>query len=282
MVLHSFYFLLLSIIFILNRMKTLLSKGMTLFICLFISFSLYAGDKASFLKRQFTSSNGYKLNYRILYPLNYSPDKSYPVILFLHGAGERGNDNEAQLVHGGNMFASYDNQSKYPAIIIAPQCPEGESWANYKHPKDNNNKREFPAAAGITPAMSAVKEMLDTYISKGIVDTKRIYVTGLSMGGMGTFDAVCRFPNFFAAAVPICGGANLKRLEQFKGKTAFSIYHGTNDDVVDPAFSRDAYKSLQKIHADVRYKEYPGVKHNSWDNAFAEPDYLSWMFQHNL
>lgn len=263
-------------------MKALLSKGMALLICLFIFTSMYAGDKVSFLKRQFTSSNGYKLNYRILYPVNYTPGKSYPVILFLHGAGERGNDNEAQLVHGGDMLASYGNQSKYPAIVIAPQCPEGEKWAYYKQPSENNGIREFPVASAATPAMNAIKEMLDCYISKGLVDTRRIYVTGLSMGGMGTFDAVCRYPKFFAAAAPICGGVNLKRLEQFKGKTGFSIYHGSADNIVDPEFSREAYETLRKIHADVRYKEYPNVKHNSWDNAFAEPDFISWMFQHSL
>lgn len=258
------------------------TNWLILLIFTFLSTSLYAGDKTSFLKKQFTAQNGYKLNYRILYPLNYSPDKQYPIILFLHGAGEKGSDNESQLLHGGDMFSSYENQSNYPAIIIAPQCPEGETWAPYLHPSQNNGKREFPYSAPATKAMKAVKEMLDCYIDKGIVDTKRIYITGLSMGGMGTFDAVCRYPNFFAAASPICGGINLKRLENFKGKTGFSIYHGAADDVVDPQFSRDAYATLQKINADVRYKEYPGVKHNSWDNAFAEPDYLKWMFQHNL
>ena len=202
-------------------------KWMMLFICMVVSMNMYAGDKISFLKKQFTASSGYQLNYRILYPLDYSPEKQYPVILFLHGAGERGNDNEAQLRHGGDMFASYETQSRYPAIIIAPQCPEGETWSPYIHPSRNNGKRFFPYNAPATPAMRAVKEMLDTYIAKGIVDTRRIYVTGLSMGGMGTFDAVLRYPKFFAG-----------------------------------------------------YKEYPGVKHNSWDNAFAEPDYLGWMFQH--
>ena len=262
-------------------MKTC-NKWFILFICTILSFNLYAGDKNSFLKKQFTTKNGYKLNYRILYPLNYSPQKEYPVILFLHGAGEKGDDNEAQLLHGGNMFASYENQSKYPAIIIAPQCPKEEKWSSYVHPSENNGKREFPYSAPITPAMKAVKEMVDNYIAKGIVDTKRIYVTGLSMGGMGSFDIVCRYPKFFAAASPICGGANLKSLENFKGKTAFSIYHGRADNVVDPQFSRDAFSTLQKINADVRYKEYPGVSHNSWDNAFVEPDFISWMFDHSL
>lgn len=239
-----------------------------------------AGDKASFLKKQFTTKSGYKLNYRVLYPLNYNPEQTYPVILFLHGAGERGSDNEAQLLHGGNMFASYENQAKYPAIIIAPQCPEQKTWASYKHPKDNDGKRFFPPAASITPEMSAVKELLDEYIAKGIVDTKRIYITGLSMGGMGTFDLVCRYPDLFAAASPICGGANYQRLANYKGRTAFSIYHGDSDRTVNVEWSRDAYKALQEAQAEVRYKEYPGVDHNSWDNAFAEPDYIGWMYQH--
>ena len=262
-------------------MKTLRSLFF-LSLCLLLSVAGYAGDKASFLKKQFTAQDGYQLNYRVLYPQNYCPDQQYPVILFLHGAGERGSDNEKQLVHGGNMFASYVNQSKYPAIIIAPQCPEDISWSRYNKPEKPGDKRFYPQSAPITQPMQAVKELLDSYISKGIVDTKRIYVTGLSMGGMGTFDIVMRFPKVFAAATPICGGANLDRLSNFKGKTAFSIYHGGSDSVVDVKYSQDANQALQKAGADVRYKEYPGVDHNSWDNAFAEPDYLSWMWQHSL
>lgn len=262
-------------------MKTLRNL-FSLSLCLLLSVAAYAGDKASFLKKQFTASNGYQLNYRVLYPLNYCPDQQYPVILFLHGAGERGADNEKQLVHGGTMFASYENQSKYPAIIIAPQCPEDIWWSQYTRPEKPGDKRVYPVSTPITKPMAAVKELLDSYIAKGVVDTKRIYVNGLSMGGMGTFDIVLRFPKVFAAATPICGGANLERLTNFKGKTAFSIYHGAADSTVDVQFSRDAYEALQKAGVDVRYKEYPGVNHNSWDNAFAEPDYLSWMWQHSL
>ena len=257
-------------------MKTY-SKWFILFICTILSINLYAGDKSSFLKKQFTTKNGYKLNYRILYPLNYSSDKEYPLILFLHGAGERGNNNEAQLTHGGDMLSSYENQSKYPAIIIAPQCPNDETWAPI-----TTCWNAFPQQASITPAMKAVKEMVDNYIAKGIVNTKRIYITGLSMGGMGSYDAVCRFPNFFAAATPICGAINTKRLESYKGKTAFSLYHGGADQVVNTQFSRDAYSILKEKNIEIRYKEYPGVDHGSWNNAFGEPDYLSWMFDHSL
>lgn len=249
------------------------------FSCLLLSIGAQAGDKASFLKKQFTTRNGYPLNYRILYPVNYCPDQQYPVILFLHGAGERGSDNEAQLAHGSKMFASYENQIKYPAIIIAPQCPDNLWWVTYTRPSKNGDKRYFPPSEPITVQLAAVKELLDSYIAKGIVNTDRIYITGLSMGGIGTFDLVCRFPDLFAAATPICGGANLERLANFKGKTAFSIYHGGSDSVVDVQFSRDAYETLKKAGANVRYKEYPGVDHNSWDHAFAEPDYIGWMWQ---
>ena len=247
--------------------------------CLLLSVAAFAGDKASFLKKQFTTRNGYQLNYRVLYPLNYCPDQKYPVILFLHGAGERGSDNEAQLLLGGDTLASFGNRVKYPAIIIVPQCPADIWWVTYTRPSKDGEKRFFPPSAPITQPLAAVKELLDSYIEKGCVDTKRIYITGISMGGIGTFDLVCRYPGVFAAATPICGGANLERLAKFKGKTAFSIYHGGSDSVVDVQFSRDAYETLKKAGTDVRYKEYPGVDHNSWDNAFAEPDYIGWMWQ---
>lgn len=260
-------------------MKTL-TNLLTLSLCLFISVQAYAGDKANFLKKQFTASNGYQLNYRVLYPQNYCPDQQYPVLLFLHGAGERGSDNETQLVHGGDMLASYANQVKYPAIIIAPQCPAEMYWLDYTR-AEGGMKRSYPASSPITKPLGAVKELLDSYIAKGIVNTKQIYITGLSMGGMGTFDLVCRYPNLFATATPICGAVSLERAANYKGKTAFRIFHGGADSVVDPQFSRDAFETLKKAGADVQYKEYPGVDHNSWDNAFAEPDYLGWMFEHS-
>ncbi len=248
---------------------------------LLVSLPALAGDKLSFLKRQFTTATGYQLNYRVLYPENYVPGQAYPVILFLHGAGERGSDNEAQLVHGGNMLAAHANRSKYPAIIIAPQCPAEDFWLDYRMPA-NGKDRSYPVSAPITKPLAAAKELLDSFIAEGKVDTKRIHITGLSMGGMGTFDLLCRYPSFFATATPVCGAVNLERAARYTGKTAIRLYHGAADDVVNVKFSRDAYEVLKKAGADVQYKEYPGVKHDSWNNAFAEPDYLSWMFEHHL
>lgn len=263
-------------------MKTLRRISL-LTLSLLLALTAFAGDKVSFLKRQFTANNGQVLNYRVLFPLDYDPAKSYPLLLFLHGAGERGTDNEAQLKHGCDMLAAYATQKAYPAIILVPQCPPDPAWwVDYSRPKEEGGKRVFPVNAPITRPLAAVKQLLDSYIAKGIVDTKRIYVTGLSMGGMGTFDLVCRYPNLFAAAAPICGGVNPVRLANFKGKTAFAVYHGADDTVVDVQFSRDAVEALKKAGVEVRYKEYPGVNHNSWDNAFAEPDFLGWLFSHSL
>ena len=256
-------------------------------ICLMGALQATAGDKLSFLKKQFTTQNGYKLNYRVLLPADYCPEQKYPVILFLHGAGERGNDNEKQLVHGWDLFTNLQNRADYPAIVLAPQCPEQPDvptknyWVAIKRPVTPQERmfRTFPANAPITEPLAAVKELLDSYIAKGVVDTKRIYVTGLSMGGMGTFDLVCRYPNLFAAAVPICGAVNTDRLARYKGKPPFRLFHGADDDVVLPKFSQEAYKTLKSIGAEVQYTEYPGVNHGSWVPAFKEPDFLSWMFK---
>jgi len=243
-----------------------------------MAFHTLAGDKVSFLKKQFTTRDGYQLNYRILYPVNCCSSKQYPLVLFLHGAGERGGDNEKQLVHGGDLLASYENQTNYPAIIIVPQCPEEQSWLNYDR-RQGGADRYYPANASIAKPLSAVKELLDSYIAKGIVDTKRMHIMGLSMGGMGTFDLVMRYPDLFVTATPVCAGVSLERLARYKGKTRFRLYHGADDSVVPAQYSRDAYEALQKAGAAVSYKEYPGVDHDSWNNAFAEPDYLSWMLE---
>lgn len=111
------------------------------------------------------------------------------------------------------------------------------------------------------------------------MDTDQIHIAGLSMGAIGSFDMVCRYPNLFKTATPICGGANLERLKNFKGKTIFRIYHGSVDDTVDVIWSRDAYETLKNSGKEVYYKEYPGVNHDSWNHAFAEPDFISWMFR---
>ncbi len=131
--------------------------------------------------------------------------------------------------------------------------------------------------ATLSPVFSTLKELLDTYLAMPQVDNKRIYVIGLSMGGMGTYDLAIRYPELFAAAIPICGTVNANRLKAAKD-VKFRIYHGDNDNVVPVSGSRQAYKALKAAGADVEYIEFPGGTHGSWNPAFTQPDFMRWLF----
>ncbi len=233
-----------------------------------------------FEKREFVY-NGNTLPYRIIYPANYDKSKKYPLLLFLHGAGERGKDNEKQLIHGSKLFITEQNRKDFPAIIIFPQCPEESFWAVTKIDRTVQPfKIEFDYTAQPNWPLAAANELVKKIINEGSVDKTKVYITGLSMGGMGTFESVYRNPDLYAAALPICGGGDVNHYDKRVGKTAFWVFHGTADAVVNVKLSQEMVEKLKSLKAEVKYSEYPGVNHNSWDNAFAETDYLSWMLLH--
>lgn len=219
------------------------------------------------------------LRYRIMYPENYDQSKSYPLVIFLHGSGERGNDNEKQLVHGAALFANAENRRNFPAIVVFPQCPSNGFWAPVSW---ENNKFGYVNTTKPTEPMQLVIRLIRDLKKSEAVDSKHIYVSGLSMGGMGTFDIICRLPKMFAAAVPICGGVNIERLNKVKNMPV-RIYHGEADNLVPSAHSKDAYNKLKAEGAQqVELILFPGVGHDSWTSAFAEPDFLSWIFSKKL
>ncbi len=225
--------------------------------------------------------NGNKLPYRILYPVNFDKTKKYPLLLFLHGAGERGKDNEKQLMHGSKLFITDENRKNFPAIIIFPQCPEESFWAAAKIDRSvQPYKIDFDYNAQPTWPLAAANELVKKTINEGSVDKSKVYITGLSMGGMGTFESVYRNPDMYAAALPICGGGDVKNYDKRVAKTAFWVFHGAADAIVNVKLSQQMVDKLKALKAEVKYSEYPGVNHNSWDNAFAEKDYLNWMLQH--
>ena len=234
-------------------------------------------SQSEYEKKEFKDSKGTILKYRVLYPENYDQGKKYPIILFLHGAGERGDDNEKQLVHGSRIFTNPVNREKYPAIVLIPQCPKEYYWHIDQRP-DNFSRGSYDADPVVSTPLSAAKELLDSYIANEKVDKNRIYIMGLSMGGMGTFDLVSRYPDLFAAAIPICGGVNPSRLAAAKD-VKFRIFHGDADPTVPVTNSRDAYKALKKAGAKVELIEFAGCGHNSWDPAFNYPDFLEWLFK---
>ncbi|MBS1751731.1 MAG: prolyl oligopeptidase family serine peptidase [Bacteroidetes bacterium] len=231
-------------------------------------------------ERQFFIEGNDTLNCRILSPLHFSSEKKYPLIIVLHGSGERGNDNEAQLKWGSELFLDSAVREKYPAIVVFPQCPKDSSWSvrlrNFKKDSSINN---FPMNVSPTRPLQLVMNFIDTLISNGMVDPKRIYIGGLSMGGFGTFEILWRRPKLFAAAFPICGGGNPESVKIYGRKFPIWVFHGTDDNAVPVTYSRTMVDELKAVGAKVKYTEYPGVGHNSWINAFAEPDLLPWLFR---
>jgi predicted peptidase len=222
---------------------------------------------------------GNVLPYRILYPVNYDKNKKYPLLLFLHGAGLRGNDNEKQLMQGARLFVTEENQKKYPAIIIIPQCPADLNWSSLNIDRSRRPvKLTFDYTKPATWPLKAANELVKGIADTARVDKSRIYITGFSMGGMGTFESVFRYPNLYAAALPICGGGDANAYDKHLKNTSFWIFHGADDALVDVNLSREMVARLKALKIPVVYTEYPGVNHNSWDNAFADPKYLEWMF----
>lgn len=239
-----------------------------------------AQGKEQYAKKTFTSKGGLELPYRILLPENYNPRTKYPLVMFLHGAGERGNDNEAQLVHGSSLFLS--KRSEFPAIVVFPQCRKDSFWSSVKidRNQDPNNRFNFDySSTKQTEDLTAVIELISDLQKQHKIDKKRVYVMGLSMGGMGTFEALTRHPKLFAAGIPICGGGDTKLVGNFAGKVPVWVFHGADDSVVPADCSRSMVKAIESAGGKVKYTEYPKVNHNSWDNAFAEPELLSWLFK---
>jgi predicted peptidase len=241
-----------------------------------MSDSLSAADhRDRFEARTFEGDAGKKLNYRLLLPKGYDPKKAYPLVLFLHGAGERGSDNKIQLVHGMNEFASDEIMEKHPAFVVAPQCPEGKQWVDVPWSADSHIMPKEPAE----PLQQSL-DLIAALQKEFSIDKSRIYVTGLSMGGFGAWDAIQRQPKLFAAAVPVCGGGDATLAEKIKDVPVWA-FHGAEDGAVKPKRSRDMIAALKKVGGSPKYTEYEKVGHNSWEKAYGDPQMYEWLFGQN-
>ncbi|MEM1340197.1 MAG: alpha/beta hydrolase-fold protein [Bacteroidota bacterium] len=240
-------------------------------------FRLNAQDLSAYTKEEFVQDSGV-LPYRLLLPKDFDPTRRYPLILVLHGSGERGNDNEKQLTHGAALFLQETVRENYPAIVVFPQCSENSTWARIEVEGDFGNREFiFFEDASPTPEMALLEGLIAQLKEEYRIRNNGMYVGGLSMGGFGTFELVRRNPGMFAAAFPICGGANPKIARKLK-RTAWWVFHGGADEVVPPKYSTQMVEALQQKRAKVKYSLYLAVKHNSWENAFAEPELLPWLF----
>ena len=215
---------------------------------------------------------GWQLPYRLLEPASIEPETTYPLVVFLHGAGERGDDNQTQLVHGMPEFACDEVRGKYPSFVVAPQCPSEQKWVDAPWDTDQHAMPAEPSEQ-----MSAVFALIDKLKSELPIDANRIYITGLSMGGFGVWDAAQRRPELFAAAAPVCGGGDVACADRLKSLPIWAA-HGERDDAVDVKLSRDMIEAITKAGGKPKYSEYAGVGHHSWVNFYNDPDFYEWLF----
>jgi predicted peptidase len=183
------------------------------------------------------------------------------------------------LIHGAKLFLRDDIRKNFPAIVVFPQCPRSSFWSSVKMQQDKDGKRTFSFNKMTEPtiAMKLANDLLHQVIKQYSVQKKKIYVGGLSMGGMGTFELAWRNPKLFAAAFPICGGGDPAGAKDIR-KIKWWVFHGAKDDVVPSSYSETMVNALKKVKAKVKFTLYPDANHNSWDPAFAEPGLLPWLF----
>jgi predicted peptidase len=263
------------------------SKRLLTFLILWLAFAAPAHAKkheTGFLDRSITLQ-GATYRYQVFVPENWTPRQQWPVILFLHGAGERGDDG-LQQTDVGIGAAIRTNRNVVPAIVVMPQCPKNFWWTQ-------------------PPMDDLAMATLDAATKEFHGDVRRTYLTGISMGGYGTWRLAEKYPRRFAALVVICGGirpptATLKAHPELVkwtppdspksyadaaakiGKVPVWIFHGGDDDIVPVTESQRMYAAMKATGADVRYTEYAGVKHASWDKAYDEPKLFPWLFSKSL
>ncbi|UVI32687.1 carboxylesterase family protein [Paenibacillus spongiae] len=200
-----------------------------------------------------------KLDYLLHLPKSYdsAQDKKWPVIVFLHGAGERGSDLELVKIHGIPKIV--EQQEDFPFIAVSPQCPLTSYWPVEKQ---------------------ALKALIDDIIQTHQADPDRIYLTGLSMGGYGTWEMASNYPQLFAAVAPICGGGDPGSAHFMKDVPAW-VFHGDADSVISVTESEKMVEALKSAGGNVRFTVYPGVDHNSWSETYDNPELYEWFLSHS-
>jgi predicted peptidase len=222
----------------------------------------------------YKDKNGVEMPYRLFLPPNYNPEKKYPLVLYLHGAGSRGNDNLKQLRSWVAGWMDDKVQQKNPCIILMPQCPKNQKWVNVPWKKGSYKMKDIP----VSKPMELAKIILDKVVQENAVDKKRIYVMGCSMGGYGTWNFAMRYHKTIAAAVPICGAGDPSMAKKIR-KTPIWAFHGDADPTVPLSGSTDMVEALytQKKNK-ARLTIYKNVGHNSYEYAWKNPELIDWIF----
>lgn len=219
-----------------------------------------------------------RLPFRLFVPDAYENGQGqerFPIVLALHGAGKRGSNNRDQIPKNGNNAAFYASnrvQATEQSFVLAPQCPNGRKWSQL----DNWKEGSTPMRE-ITAPMESTIALLDAVVDRFPIDTDRQYVAGFSMGGYGTWDAICRFPDRFTAATPMSGGGHPERAHLLDNVRVWA-FHGAKDPTVPVESSREMISAMREAGIDPKYTEYPDAEHFSVRKALEEETLPQWMF----
>jgi len=238
-------------------MKTVITFGFSALLLAGCASTLKApapspGQKPQSMKRKITKT--VTCDYLLYLPEGYpAGQKKWPLMLFLHGAGERGDSLDLIKKHGPPKLA--DQGKKLPFIVVSPQCPLNEWWS-----------------------VEVLDALLDDVASRVKADRDRIVVTGLSMGGFGTWNLATAYPDRFAAIAPICGGGNPLEAGKLRGVPVW-VFHGAKDPVVPLKSSQDMVDALKACGGNVRFTVYPDADHDSWTATYDNPEFWDWMLK---
>ena len=213
-------------------------------------------------------------SYRFHMPEHYDENKKYPVVLFLHGAGERGDDNDLQLLIGIGTALEDPESPLHEAFIIAPQVPREKLWVATPWEVGNYRVDDLEETPYLAMGVDIVRKTMEKYP----IDEKKVFVMGISMGGYGSWDTLARHSDLFVGGFICCGGADDTKAEIFKDLKIFT-YHGDLDDMVPVTGTRNVVAAIKAARGDkITYREYEGMNHWTWDRAYAEYEDMKALF----
>ena len=216
--------------------------------------------KPSDSQKKFSFNITFQMEYLIFLPESYaqSTNQKFPLILFLHGAGERGSNLDSVKRHGIPKIV--ETNPDFPFIAVSPQCPEDSWWTSELH---------------------TINGLIEEVVEKYQVDTSRIYLTGLSMGGFGTWSLASMYPERFAAIAPVCGGGEVRQILRSLVEMPIWTFHGQKDDVIPFSRSEEIVTALKKHGSSIKFTIYPEAGHDSWTKTYDNPELYKWFLKHS-
>jgi len=217
--------------------------------------------KPSDSQKKFSFNITFQMEYLLFLPESYaqSTNQKFPLILFLHGAGERGSDLDSVKRHGIPKIV--ETNPDFPFIAVSPQCPEDSWWTSELH---------------------TINGLIEEVVEKYQVDTSRIYLTGLSMGGFGTWSLASMYPERFAAIAPVCGGGEVRQILRSLVEMPIWTFHGQKDDVIPFSRSEEIVTALKKHGSSIKFTIYPEAGHDSWTKTYDNPELYKWFLKHSI